>query len=258
MPPHVYASKYVSVFTSGRSNSCSPCGPRSAWKPKGLKAGDAKQIYPLASCRLEANCQNKDADRIFKRKKKNNSWRSAASPLCVSSPVSVELLWESRASRRLSKSILYLQRGFNIKQAEAGWLNAGDAIIRLNLEYTSLRPVWWEHFLQNNESPSSSDRDRHTEGDRGREREWGERVRDKQKREIIIAMCAFASILLGNWHDEAQISLIANITHNNDSESMWLGFQNILIHFASWQHGCTHTHTHSHCACRLLLAQRYS
>ncbi len=69
VPPHVYASKYVSVFRSGRGSSCSPCGLLSVWKPKSLKAEDAKQIDRLASCRLEANCQNKDTDRIFKRKK---------------------------------------------------------------------------------------------------------------------------------------------------------------------------------------------
>lgn len=42
----------------------------------------------------------------------------------------------------MSKSILCSQQGLNIKQAEAGWLNAGDAIIRLNLEYTSQQSVW--------------------------------------------------------------------------------------------------------------------
>lgn len=67
VPPHVYASKYVSVFTSG--SSCSPCGPLSVWKCKSLKAEDAKQIYLLASCRLEVKCQNKDTDRIFKSQK---------------------------------------------------------------------------------------------------------------------------------------------------------------------------------------------
>lgn len=54
-----------------------------------------KQIYSLASCRLEANFQNKDTE-ILKGKKS------------ISCCVSVELFCESLASRRVSKSILYL------------------------------------------------------------------------------------------------------------------------------------------------------
>lgn len=34
------------------------------------------------------------------------------------------------------------KRGSDIKRAEAARLNAGDAIIRLNLEYTSRQSVW--------------------------------------------------------------------------------------------------------------------
>lgn len=57
-----------------------------------------KQIYSLASCRLEANFQNTEIiyTEILKGKKS------------ISSCVSVELFCESLASRRVSKSILYL------------------------------------------------------------------------------------------------------------------------------------------------------
>ncbi len=103
VPPHVYASKYVSVFTSGRSSSCSPCGPLGVWKSKGLKAEDAKQIYLLASWSTV-----KTEIQIEYLKRKCHSWCSVASPLSVSSSISVELFWESLATRRLSKSILYL------------------------------------------------------------------------------------------------------------------------------------------------------
>lgn len=68
MPPHVNASKYVSVsLRVAEAAAASPRGPLSVWKPKGLKAEDAKQMYLLASCRLEANCQNNDTDRIYKK-----------------------------------------------------------------------------------------------------------------------------------------------------------------------------------------------
>lgn len=206
-----------------RSSSCSP--PLEVCK--GLKAEDGKQIYPLAS--WSETVKTKDTDRIFKSQNPNDLSQPHSPPHLPSLPSC--FLRESRARRCLLKSILYLQWGFGIKQAETGWLNAGDAIIRLNLEYTSLQFVWWEHFLQNNESPGLADRDRHRE--REKETEIGgeivreidkEKEKEKErKREIIVAQYLhLRPCCLPDKPDKVHISLIANTTQADDSESVWL------------------------------------
>lgn len=60
VPPHVYASKYVSVFTSGRG---------SRRLSSGSFVSQGKQVCSQTSSGLEANCQSRDTDGIFKRQK---------------------------------------------------------------------------------------------------------------------------------------------------------------------------------------------
>lgn len=176
-----------SGFMSDRNSSCSPRGLLSVWKPKGLEAEDAKQIYLLASCRLRGN-------KIQSDMLKTNT--SVASPLSVSSSGPIEFFWETLTG---CQGLFFVEWGLSVKQTGAGWVNVDDAIIRLNLEYTRRQTVWWEHFLQNNESRSSSDRDRDTE--RGRERKnW--------KRYHHCTACTSASVLLGNRTDRVQFSLL--------------------------------------------------
>lgn len=76
----VYLSKCVFVFMSGRSSSHSSSGGHAQLR-------SPKQISSSVSCRLKSNCQNKDAERAFKRKR--------SIPSCVS----VELFWGSLAGR---------------------------------------------------------------------------------------------------------------------------------------------------------------
>lgn len=129
----MHASKYVSVFTSGKKQQLLP-STRSVQRPQGRRW---QTNLPFSI--LKRNCQNKRY-RIFKSQNPNDLSQPHSPPHLPSLPSC--FLRESRARRCLLKSILYLQWGFGIKQAETGWLNAGDAIIRLNLEYTSLQFVW--------------------------------------------------------------------------------------------------------------------
>lgn len=76
----VYLSKCVLVFMSSRSSSHSSGGSL-AW-PR-----SPKQISSSVSCRIKSNCQNKDGERAFKRKR--------SIPSCVS----VQLFWGSLAGR---------------------------------------------------------------------------------------------------------------------------------------------------------------
>lgn len=76
----VYLRKCVFVFMSDRSSSHSSDGGL-------VRLRSPKQISSSASCRLKSNCQNKDAERAFKRK--------CSIPSCVS----VELFWGSLAGR---------------------------------------------------------------------------------------------------------------------------------------------------------------
>lgn len=89
----VSTSKYVSVFTSGRGSSCSHC--LEVQRPQGRRC--QTKIYLLASCRLEANCQNRDTDRVF---------HVLLPPHFLS--VSVELFWEPSESSSVKVHFVFV------------------------------------------------------------------------------------------------------------------------------------------------------